>query len=581
MTFLKERNVGNIVCGILLVLTTSAIAQESGIPRMPLNTISRQEYDYAFGEATKFYLFSNYQQAVNLYNECLKINPNSSAINFQLSRIYMQAGEFELAKQYAKKACQVSYDNKWYLQQLAQTYQVKNEVDSAILVYRQMQEQDPDNLGLIYMIASLFEVAGKYDEALNNLELIESKVGPSKEVAIGKYRIFLALKMDTKALQQLKVALKWSNEEYAIVGMVAEYFREHQQPDSARFYYQQIYPEYENDANVSFSFAEFLLEQKSFGEAESVLVNAMKSVDIENVSKASYLYKIVQEEKLYNLTKPVLDTVVTAFYFTYYDDIRSMSVFSDLEFRLGNYAKSANAIKRIISKDPSNYAAYEQLIFCENYTGELDSVLKYSNYAIVNFPERPVPYLFIGSVLYQKKEYLLASKRMEYGLAISDNDELRLEFYSLLAECQEKLNNFNKSEEYFKKALEIDPVNLGICNNYAYYLSLRSKELEYAERLSKVTIEKEPKNSTYLDTYGWVLYKSGKLRKAQKFIEMAIESGGANNAEILHHYGDILYARGKYTNAIIAWKKALMFAEKEKSEILNASILGAESKIRR
>ena len=44
-------------------------------------------------------------------------------------------------------------------------------------------------------------------------------------------------------------------------------------------------------------------------------------------------------------------------------------------------------------------------------------------------------------------------------------------------------------------------------NNYSYYLSLREEKLEYAESLSKKSIIAEPNNSTFLDTYAWILFK--------------------------------------------------------------------------
>ena len=65
----------------------------------------------------------------------------------------------------------------------------------------------------------------------------------------------------------------------------------------------------------------------------------------------------------------------------------------------------------------------------------------------------------------------------------------------------------------------IDYENLLVRNNYSYYLSLRSKNLERARELSYYTIKVEPDNSTYLDTYGWILFKMGNSKDAIKYIE--------------------------------------------------------------
>ena len=96
-----------------------------------------------------------------------------------------------------------------------------------------------------------------------------------------------------------------------------------------------------------------------------------------------------------------------------------------------------------------------------------------------------------------------------------------------------------------------------ILNNYGYYLSLREVELEKAEKMSRITIIAEPDNPTYLDTYAWILYKSGKKELALEYIEKAIQSGGNEDPDILEHCGDILFALDRKEEALVYWKKAL------------------------
>ncbi len=96
-----------------------------------------------------------------------------------------------------------------------------------------------------------------------------------------------------------------------------------------------------------------------------------------------------------------------------------------------------------------------------------------------------------------------------------------------------------------------------ILNNYGYYLSLREVELEKAEKMSRITINAEPDNPTYLDTYAWILHKAGKQEQALEYIEKAVRSGGEEDSDILEHYGDILYALERKEEAAKYWKKAV------------------------
>ena len=63
-------------------------------------------------------------------------------------------------------------------------------------------------------------------------------------------------------------------------------------------------------------------------------------------------------------------------------------------------------------------------------------------------------------------------------------------------------------------------------NNYAYYLSLVGRDLDKAERMSGKVIERFPNNSTYLDTYAWILFKKGNYTLAKFYMETAIKNGG-------------------------------------------------------
>lgn len=98
----------------------------------------------------------------------------------------------------------------------------------------------------------------------------------------------------------------------------------------------------------------------------------------------------------------------------------------------------------------------------------------------------------------------------------------------------------------YDRALKADPGYLPVLNNYAYYLSLLGKKLKKAEAMSKITVEKDPDNATYLDTYGWILYLRKQYQKAKPYFKHAMLYGGRDSAVILEHYSKVLEALGEY-----------------------------------
>jgi Tfp pilus assembly protein PilF len=74
--------------------------------------------------------------------------------------------------------------------------------------------------------------------------------------------------------------------------------------------------------------------------------------------------------------------------------------------------------------------------------------------------------------------------------------------------------------------------------------------------MAKKAITLEPGNSSFQDTYGWVLYKLGKYNDAKTWVGKALDDKEAVSAEVMEHYGDILFKLGETATAIEFWEKA-------------------------
>ena len=138
-----------------------------------------------------------------------------------------------------------------------------------------------------------------------------------------------------------------------------------------------------------------------------------------------------------------------------------------------------------------------------------------------------------------------------------------------MGDSYNSLKKFKESNLSYEKALQLNPNNAYVLNNYAYYLSLRNEELEKAASMSKLSNELEANNASFQDTYAWVLFKQKNYKEARTWIEKAIKLN-KESATQLEHYGDILYHLGEQDGAVEQWKLAQ--SKGEKSEILKKKI---------
>jgi tetratricopeptide (TPR) repeat protein len=81
----------------------------------------------------------------------------------------------------------------------------------------------------------------------------------------------------------------------------------------------------------------------------------------------------------------------------------------------------------------------------------------------------------------------------------------------------------DKAEEYFRKALSLEPENPDRINDLAWFLFNNSRKINEGLELIDKALKLSPDNYMYLDTKGWGLYKQGKNEEALKFLEKSLE----------------------------------------------------------
>jgi tetratricopeptide (TPR) repeat protein len=157
----------------------------------------------------------------------------------------------------------------------------------------------------------------------------------------------------------------------------------------------------------------------------------------------------------------------------------------------------------------------------------------------------------------QQKDYEKAVKSFSKGEKMTTEDlKLRAQFLANQGDAYHSLNKHTESDEAYDKALKLDPDNAYVLNNYSYYLSLRKANLEKAKQMSAYSNKLEPNNSSFLDTYAWILFQLEDYAGAREWQEKAIKADGEKSGTVLEHYGDILFKLGKKAEAVEYWKKA-------------------------
>lgn len=106
--------------------------------------------------------------------------------------------------------------------------------------------------------------------------------------------------------------------------------------------------------------------------------------------------------------------------------------------------------------------------------------------------------------------------------------------YSSLAYVAWKQDDVEKSLDFYRKAIEIEPENSTALNGMGYVLACENRDLTKALSFCKRALDKQPNSAACLDSVGWVYLKLGLMDDAFKYLNQAQEKL-PQNEEIAEH----------------------------------------------
>ncbi|TVP90109.1 MAG: hypothetical protein EA347_03405 [Thioalkalivibrio sp.] len=149
-------------------------------------------------------------------------------------------------------------------------------------------------------------------------------------------------------------------------------------------------------------------------------------------------------------------------------------------------------------------------------------------------------YLVEGNLLRDKGRFDTALERLGRGLIEFPGSEQLLYLRGLV---HERAGNIPAAEADFRAILEMDPENVSALNALGYTLADRTERYEEAYDLITRAYELRPDDAAIVDSYGWVLYRLGRLEEALVKLERAYDL--MQDGEIASNLAVVLWEVGR------------------------------------
>lgn len=542
--------------------------------RKELDEKSRLEFDYSFMEGVRCKITGDFHGAMGWYDNCLKIDPESPVVKYEIANLLSGAEDYNGALQLAREAVAGNPANLWYKLLLANILQKKSMIEEACNVYADIIAKYPDKEEFYLIEASLYASVEKWQKAIEVYDRYEKQNGVTEPASIEKIKLYGKLD-DVKGASNevLKLINKYPGKNEYLSLLAELYFNYNQDKKGLQILNKLLKVDPEN-GYIHLYLADYYRDKKQSSEVEKHMKDALLSDELDNSFKVQYILKLILSNDSTKVSEADLNVYMDILMSKYSEDLSVRALHSDFLRKDGKLKEARSELEYILDKDKQNYMIWEELLLLCNELEDTNCMYSQSIEAIKYFPEQPLPYALAGVALMMQKNYGEASVFFKKGIQLTDDRiQLKSQFYSYLGDCYYNLDSTDQAFRMFDEVLNINPDDVLVLNNYAYYLSLLDVDLSKAEEMSSRAVMMEPDNGTYLDTYAWVLFKRKVYSESLFYMKQAMEKTTKPSGVLYEHYGDILYMNGKKEEALDMWQKAKAIGD-EVSADLDSKIAG-------
>ena len=498
----------------------------------------------------------NYDVAIEYFERAIEAYPDDHASMYELSVLYVIKNEFEKGFEHIKKAVELDQNNKWYKIRLADFYKQNGEYESFISIYDQLLENEPANLEYLESYIDALLHLGHFETVIEKLNIVEENIGITDYISLEKIEIYKLLGNNDKVVEEMEKLSNAIPYETRYLSMLAELYMQNKREKDAFKIYLKIKEINPNDPYINISLLEYYQKNGEIDNAYQEFILSIKNKNLDYNTKAQiYEYWFENKGDNENVIREA-EEAGKAFIETHPDKELGYYVLGTVYYNNKIYDKAQQYYLDAIEKDSTSFITWYQLAITDMELKNNDALYQHTKTALRFYPEQPFFYLLNGIALVEMKNYEDAIKAFEKGRFMSADKSLTSDFDTYIADAYHQLGNKAKTYEYYDRVLKNNPENVYVLNNYAYFLSIDGIRLDEALKMSAITIEKEPKNVTFLDTYAWILYKLERYKEAKKWMEKVFSYDKNPQGINYEHYGDILYKLGETQKAVQNWKKA-------------------------
>ncbi len=387
----------------------------------------------SFFNALREKAIGNFDKALTFLDACLKLEPESGAVHFEIAKNHLGNNAFAKAEYHLQTALKITGEREWLLDTLFEVYDKERAYDKALPVLERLVQL---NKKYEELLPSLYMRNNDNAMALKTLNNLDKRLGPDEQ----RIRIKQIL---TEKLQQENAATD------TIEGLEKQLL---QDPTNEKTYLALIYLYSQKDDKAGMLKSALALEQNVEGSDKAHLalykiyldngalkegIKSMKIVfssdQFDNPTKVNVLRDFIN---LGNTDPAIAQEVNDAIdlFSKQVDDPRAYDALGDYYLKSDNSAQALVFFEKGLEENGQDYELVKKVALLSLDFKDYNRAAKITNDAIQKFPTQALLYLINGVALNNLKQADKAIETLETGLSfILDETKIEQDMYEQLA----------------------------------------------------------------------------------------------------------------------------------------------------
>lgn len=510
-------------------------------------------------DAVQAHILGDDKKSDSLLKVVIARNPEIAAPYYDRSRIALAQSRPNDAEAFIKIAVNLDPENKWYQEQYANVLEKKSDYAGAAKVYAKLAQTEKRNAQYLERSAALYNLSGKFKEALAQLEILKAKSSDNADVLLNEQKLYLRMNDVEKAAKVGRELIAAYPKESIYYSKLIDLYENNKLPEKAQAALAEMQQKFPTDPSLQLTLASAALKK---GDTATYRAYVRKTITNKTLDAQTqlqllgpYLGGLSSDSSQRTEALELIEKIVAQ----HGDNSDVLLAYGRILSLNNNQDLASIQFQKAVDQNPNSFNSWEQLLYSLTSRQHADTLIKWSEKAARLFPNQALVYYLNGVAQFNKKQYAKAIVALNRAMDLEpdEKEEERSDIYTMLGDIYNTTKQYKLSDSSYAAALKLNPRNATVLNNYAYYLSVRNTRLDEAAEMSKKSLAIRPGEPTFLDTYGWILYQQGKYKEALNYIQDAVtKSADEADPSLWEHLGAVLYKTGDKEGAVQAWEKA-------------------------